>query len=40
MKVVYDVGDDSKLVDFYCQSYYQKHKSDRYKRVQNPLNLE
>jgi hypothetical protein len=38
-KVVYDVGDHIKLVDYYCDPCFQKHKSELDKRLQN-MNLE
>ena len=34
-KVIYDVGDGDKLVEFYCDTCYQKHKSELNKRLQN-----
>ena len=37
-KLKYDVGDGDKLVEFYCDSCYQKHKTELNNRLQN-INL-
>lgn len=35
IKVRYDVGDDSKLVVYYCTECFDKHKNDLNKRLGN-----